>query len=140
MTARHQLDVLTKRQEIVLPPAQRSCEDHSFGLPTVIYWASAAFLFGFVGTMSLVFAHRELIVPMVVIVFFLAMFFAIPTLFVRIAPKDTRQSLSWSQLMEAGIDTATGRTSGRETAVLVLMLPFLILCWGFAIVVIATLA
>ena len=140
MSGRFQLGILTKRQEIVLPPALRSCNDHSFGLPNEVYWASAAFLFGFVGAMSLVFAHRELIVPMAVIVFFLAMFFAIPTLFVRIAPKDTRQSLSWSQLMDAGIDTSTGRTSGREAAVLVLMLPFLILCWGLAIVAIAALA
>ena len=47
MTGRYQSDALAKRNEIVAPPAARSCQDHSFELPSGLYWASAAFLFGF---------------------------------------------------------------------------------------------
>lgn len=139
MTRRYQLDVLAKRQEIVAPPAQRSCQDHSFEMPTGLYWASAAFLFGFVAVTSIGFATPGLIIPVGIIAFFLGMFFAIPALFVRSAPKDSRRSLSWSKLMERGIDTATGRTSGGEAVVLLLILPVLIFCWGLAVVAIAAL-
>lgn len=137
MTARFQPTILAKRNEIVPPPTRRSCEDHSFELPTGLYWASAAFLFGFVAVMSVGFRHQELLVPMAIIVFFLATFFAIPALFVRVAPKDSRRPLSWSELMEAGVDTATGQTSGREAAILVLMLPLLIFFWAVAVLAIA---
>ena len=139
MTRSYSLDVLVKRQEIVPPPAQRSCEDHSFEMPTGLYWASAAFLFGFVGVTSIGFATPGLIIPIGIIVFFLGMFFAIPALFVRSAPKESRRPLSWSDLMERGIDTATGRTSGREAVVLLLILPLLIFCWGVTVVAIAAL-
>ena len=139
MTARYQQDLLAKRQEIVAPPAPRSCQDHSFELPSGLYLASAIFLFGFVGITAMGLAHRELVVPMGIIVFFLAMFFAIPALFVRVAPRDRQHILTMAELMDRGIDTATGRTSGREAAVLVLMLPFLIFCWSIAVVVIAAL-
>ena len=71
MTRSYSLDVLVKRQEIVPPPAQRSCEDHSFEMPTGLYWASAAFLFGFVGVTSIGFATPGLIIPIGIIVFFL---------------------------------------------------------------------
>ena len=139
MTARYQSNLLALRHELVAPPAQRSCEDHSFEMPTGLYWASAAFLFGFVGVMSVGFESPGLLVPIAIIVFFLAMFFAVPVLFVRIAPKDSRRALGWSALMERGLDTATGQTSGREAAVLVLILPLLILCWAVAVVAIAAL-
>ena len=139
MTGRYQSDVLANQHEIVAPPAQRSCEDHSFEMPTGLYWASAAFLFAFVGVTSVGFASPGLMVPIAIIVFFLAMFFAVPVLFVRSAPKEARGALSWSALMESGIDTATGPTSGREAAILVLILPLLIFCWGVAVVTIAAL-
>ena len=138
MTRRYQLEVLVKRQEIVAPPAQRSCDDHSFEMPAGLYGTSAALLFGFVGVTSIGFATPGLIIPIGIIVFFLGMFFAIPALFVRRA-RDSRRALSWSELMECGIDTATGPTSGRETAILVLILPMLIFCWGGAVVAIAAL-
>jgi hypothetical protein len=38
-----------------------------------------------------------------------------------------------------GIQTATGRTSAREATILVLLLPFLILCFAIAIATIASL-
>lgn len=139
MTAHYQSTALAMRQEIVAPPAQRSCEDHSFEIPSGLYWTSAAFLFGFVAVTSIGFASAGLMVPIAVIVFFLAMFFTVPALFVRTSPKDSRRGLSWSGLMEGGMDTATGQTSGREAAVLVLILPLLIFCWGLAVVSIAAL-
>ena len=137
MTARYNSTVLAIRGEIVGPPRQRSCEHHSFEMPTGLYLASSALLFGFVAVTSIGFASAGLMVPIAIIVFFLAMFFTVPVLFVRAAPSDGRRALCWSALMDGGIDTATGQTSGREAAILVLILPLLIFCWGVAVVVIA---
>ena len=139
MTARYQSNFLALHRELVAPPAQRSCDDPNFEMPTGLYGASAALMLGFVAVASIGFATPGLIIPIGIIVFFLGMFFAIPALFVRTAPKDSPRALSWSELIEDGIDTATGPTSAREAAVLVLILPLLIFCWGVAVVAIAAL-
>lgn len=141
MTARYQADILIVTEEIVGPPTARSCEDHSFEFPTVIYGAMAAFLFGFMAVMATGFAHPELVVPMAINFIFLTAFFAVPVIFVRGSPRDIGPSARrWSEFMSAGVETATGHCSGREAVVLTLMLPFFILCWGVAVVVIAALA
>jgi len=51
-----------------------------------------------------------------------------------------KQGLSWSMFRYKGVETATGRTSAAEATVLVLLLPFVVLCFGIAVVTIAALA
>lgn len=138
MTARYQADILTRRDEIVAAPPPRACEDHSFEMPTGLYGAMAALLFGFMAIMATGFAHPALAVPMAINFIFLTAFFAVPALFVTGSPKQMGQSARrWSEFIRNGIDTATGRTSGGEAVVLTLMLPFFIFCWGIAVLVIA---
>ena len=140
MSARHKPAVLLKRDEIVAPPVARACEDHTFEFPTAIYGAMAVLLFGFMAVMAAGFAHPELVVPMGINFFFLAAFFGVPVLFVTGSPdKIGPRSMRWSDLMHYGVETTTGHTSGREAVVLILILPFLILCWGIAVVTIAAL-
>ena len=138
MTARYQSDTLIGTAELVPSPTDRACEDHSFELPTAIYGAMAALLFGFMGVMAVGFSHPEMVVPMGVNFAFLTAFFAVPAVVVN-ASIDGKRALSWSNFMRNGIDTATGRCSGGEATVLVLLLPFLIFCWAIAIVSIAAL-
>lgn len=139
MSARHKPAVLLQRDEIVAPPQLRACHDHSFEFPTAIYGAMAAFLFGFIAVMAIGFAGPGLTLPMAVNFAFLTAFFAVPVLFVMTSPGVGSRALRWSDFMQGGVDTATGRTSGREALVLTLMLPFLIFCWGIAVLVIAAL-
>ena len=140
MSARLKPAVLLQRDEIVAPPTQRACDDHSFEFPTGLYAAMAALLFGYMAVMAVGFGAPSLILPMAVNFIFLAAFFAVPVIFVGASPDDLgRRALRWSDFMRLGVDTATGRTSGREALVLVLMLPFLILCWGITVVTIAAL-
>jgi hypothetical protein len=73
------------------------------------------------------------------IFFFIASFFAIPVLFTRSAPASRTSALKWYQFLERGIDTPSGREKAGSAAVLVLILPFLILCFGIAIATIAAL-
>lgn len=75
-----------------------------------------------------------------VIFAFIAAFFAVPALFPGQAPEESRsRALSLFDFGHRGIATATGRASAREATILVLLLPALILCFGIAVAIIATL-
>lgn len=140
MSARQKPAALLQSDEIVAPPVAWACDDHSFEFPTAIYGAMAAMLFGFMAVMAVGLAEPGLVIPMAINFIFLTAFFAVPVIFVTASPDDVGpRALRWSDFMRDGVDTATGWTSGREAAVLTLMLPFLILCWGFVVVTIAAL-
>ena len=135
MSVRVDPKLLRAEAALVAPPVQRACDDHSFELPAGLYAAMAALLFGFLAVLAVGLADPGLVVPMGINFAFLSAFFAVPAIFVRTA-NDGRRSLSWSQFMARGVQTATGHSSGKEAAVLILMLPVLIFCWAIAIVVI----
>jgi len=138
MSAHLQSAALLERDEIVAPPALRACGDQSFEFPTGLYGAMAAMLFGFMAVMAIGFASPGLVVPIGIIVVFLTAFFAIPCLFVTTVPDGmASRALRWSDFMHNGVETETGHTSGGEAFTLVLILPFLILCWGIAVSIIA---
>ena len=136
MTTRVKPEVLVARDEIVAPPAQRACDDQSFELPSGLYVAMAALFAGFVGVLSLAFRGGHLAVVYGVIFAFIAAFFAIPAIFPAMAP-DRKKALSWSTFRMRGVQTATGRTRAGEATALVLLLPFLIFCFGMAVAAIA---
>ena len=138
MTSRMDQVKLLARDEIVASPAQRACEDHSFALSSAVFGVMAALFFGFLGVLAIGLAEPQLIVPMGVNFAFLTAFFAVPAIFGNMT-KDERRSLRWSEFMRKGIQTATGHSSGREAAVLVLVLPALIFFWALAIVTIVAL-
>ncbi len=140
MTRRLDHAELLVRQEIVAPPSPRACTDRGFELPTGLYVAMAAMFLGFVGVLSFAFRNPGMAVPFGICVVFIAAFFTVPTLMVRTKSQDaSTPALSWSRFMEDGIATATGRTAGTDATVLVLLLPFLILCWAISVAVIAAL-
>lgn len=140
MTRRLTHAELAARHEIAAPPMPRACTDRGFELPTALYAAMAAMFLGFVGVLSFAFRNPELAVPFGIFVAFIAAFFIVPGLWARMKPEDSRtMPLDWSRFMADGIDTGTGHSSGREAAVLALLLPFLILCWAISVAVIAAL-
>jgi len=137
MTARYNSEILIARDEIVAPPAARACDDRTFEMPAGIYVAMGLFFLGFVSVLSFAFMGPGLVVPYAICVAFIAAFFAVPAIFVRTGPEELRsKALDWYRFREQGIATATGRTGAAEATVLALLLPFLILCWGVAIVLI----
>lgn len=136
MTTRHTHEVLIARDEIVAPPAPRACDDHSFELPTGIYVTMAIMFTGFVVVLGMAF-RGEMAVSLGVIFFFIAAFFAVPSLFPGLARDSRSRALGWNEFMDKGIETATGRITGAGAAVLVLLLPFLILCFAVAVASIA---
>jgi len=140
MTRRLDHAELIVRQEIVAPPSLRACTDRGFELPTGLYVAMAAMFLGFVGVLSFAFRNPEMAVPFGVFVAFITAFFVVPGLWARMKPEDSRTpALDWSRFISEGVVTATGHTSGREAAVLMLLLPFLIFCWAIAVALVAAL-
>ena len=129
---------LLASEEVVESPTARACQDQSFELPTGVYVAMALMFAGFVTVLAFAF-HGSMAVSYGVIFAFLAMFFAVPSLFPKMANGGSARALEWREFSSRGIDTATGRTSATSATVLVLVLPFLILCFGIAVALIAAL-
>lgn len=113
--------------------------DRSFELPLELYASTAALYLAYVGVMAIGFGNPGLIVPMAIIVTFIAMFFAVPTMWMQMKPDHPQQLTSWARFRRCGIMTAFGRTAAGPATVQVLILPALILVWGFAVVTIAAL-
>lgn len=139
MTTHHSPEVLAANADIVAPPAAPSWNDHSFELPPAIYIAMGALFFGFIAVLSMAFLNPAMAVPFAVCALFIVVFFTVPVIFVRTAPTDGSKPLRWSRFMEKGVAIEHGRCSGGEAAVLVLMLPALIFCFGVAIATIVAL-
>lgn len=133
MTTRQEAEVLVARDEIVPGPGGRACEDQSFELPGSLYTTMAVMFAGFIAVLGFAFRGGHLAVVYGVIFAFLSAFFAIPAMFQQ------KRGLSWAMFRHQGIKTATGRASAAEATVLVLLLPFLIFCFGTTVAVIATL-
>ena len=121
---------------LLLPP---HTVDRSFGLPTGLYVAMATLFFGFCAVTSVGFGNPAMILPMAIIVIFIAMFFAVPALWVRMNPENPVPTTTWAEFRRNGIMTPFGRATANAVMVQVLILPVLIFLWGVAVVTIAAL-
>ena len=141
MSRRRTREQLLVRDEIVAAPGRRACDDQSFELPTAIYVAMASMFAGFIAVLSFAFRGGHMAVVYGVIFAFIMAFFAVPALFPGMARDQAQtKALSLFDFGRRGIATATGRTSARDAAILVLLLPFLIFCFGIAVATIAALS
>lgn len=121
----------------VLPEPKKT--DRGFELPSGLYIAMATLFFGFVGVMASGFSSPAMIIPTAIIVIFVAVFFAVPTLWARMKPDNPQRPLSWQRFTAKGIMTATGHSEAGAATVQVLILPALIFLWGVAVVTVAAL-
>ena len=142
MTRRLDHAQLLARREIVRSPtlpSRTACDDHSFELPTGLYIAMAGLFLGFVTVLTLAFSGHMAVSYGVIAVFIFA-FFGLPAIFAHAGPEEQRRTraLRWHDFLDKGIVTATGRCSGKEAVVLVLLLPVLIFAFGIAVAVMGT--
>ena len=117
----------------LLPP---QVVDRTFELPTGIYATMATLFFGFMVLMAAGFGNPEMILPIAIIVLFLAMFFAIPAIWTRMQPDNARRAISWSRFQRDGIITAFGRVGAGDATSQVLILPAVVFGWGLAVLTI----
>lgn len=113
--------------------------DRSFELPAVLFGVTAGCYLAFLATMAVGFGNPHLILPMAIIVAFFVMAFAVPAMWMRMRPDNTQALTSWARFSRDGIKTAFGPSTAGAATVQVLILPVLILIWGFATVAIAAL-
>jgi len=139
MTRRVNHAQLLADQEIARPPAladPRACDSRSFNLPGGIYAAMVLFIGSAFAVLAAAF-RTNMLVSFGIIFALLAAFFGIPAIFVKASPRESARALSWHAFLSKGVDTATGVTKPAEATLLVLVLPFLILCWAIAVAIIA---
>ena len=113
--------------------------DRTFELPAALYGLTAAGYLGFVGLTALAFGNPKLIVPFAIIAVFIAMFFGLNAMWMRMKPEHPQRLTSWARFQRDGIMTPYGRSTAGAATVQVLILPALILLWGLAVVTIAAL-
>lgn len=111
--------------------------DRSFELPTALYALTALGYLTFIGLTALAFGNPGLILPMAIFVTFIVMLFGVSAMWVRMKPEKAPAALSWGKFLVNGVRTSTGPLTAKEASVQVLILPALIVTWGFAVVVIA---
>ena len=111
--------------------------DRTFELPTGLYVAMAGLFFAATMTMALGFAAPMLVVPTAIFVVFIAMFFAVPALWVRMKPDAPQRATSWDRFRRFGIMTHYGHSTASAATIQLLILPALILLWAIAVVTIA---
>jgi len=141
MAERVTRQLITERAIIYEAPVLRlpTTVDRNFGLPTVLYMAMAGLFFAAVGVMAFGFAAPAMVVPTGIIAVFIAMFFAVPAMWVRMKPANPQRATSWARFRQHGIQTFYGRSTAAAATMQVLILPALILVWGLAVVTIAAL-
>lgn len=113
--------------------------DRNFELPAALYGLTAAGYLGFVGLTALAFGNPKLILPFAIIAVFIAMFFGLNAMWMRMKPEHPQRLTPWSRFRQQGIMTAYGRSTAGAATVQVLILPVLIFMWGLAVVTIAAL-
>jgi hypothetical protein len=82
------------------------------------------------------FKNPGMIIPIGIVVVLIGMFFAVPTLWMRMRPEHPDRLTSWSHFRQHGIVTAYGRCSAAAATIQVLILPVLVLVWGLTVLTI----
>ena len=110
--------------------------DRNFELPAALFGATAALYFGFVAVMAIGFGNPHMIVPLGIIVTFIAMFFAVPAMWMRMKPDHAQRLTGWGRFQATGVQTLYGHMTAGAATVQVLILPALIFGWAVAVVTI----
>jgi hypothetical protein len=111
--------------------------DRTFELPAGLFVGTAACYFAFLGLMIAGFGNPALILPMAIFMVFIAMFFGVPAMWMRMKPDHAQKLTSWTRFQRDGVMTAYGRSTAGAAMVQVMILPVLIVLWGLAVVTIA---
>lgn len=138
MTKRLDQQLLARTADLVPAPAlPRACTDRGFELPTALYIATIGAYLAFLAIMAIGFQSRDMLLPMVIFVAYIAMLFGVPAMWARMKPDTATPPMSLGAFRANGIMTHTGHNRAGAAAVQVLLLPAMILLWGVAVVAIA---
>lgn len=122
------------------PNLRQGIETRHFDLPVALHAGYFGLVLAYLGVMFLGFRSPGMIIPIAICVIFTVGFYAVPALWSGMKPDhEDDRPLGMDALLQRGITTHTGWCRGRDAIVQVMLLPVLILGWGFAVVTIAAL-
>lgn len=130
-------ELITEKGRIVEAPHIPTTVDRSFQVPTKLYGTTVGCYLGFLAVMAMGFGTPGLIIPMVIFAFFIVAAFGVPAIWTKLAGIRSGRPMSDGEFAQKGIQTNTGPLKARDAAAQMLILPVLILLWGFAVVTIA---
>ncbi|MEO9463403.1 MAG: hypothetical protein ABJ242_11800 [Marinomonas sp.] len=116
---------------------QPTIVDRTFELPSALYAVTVGLYLAFLGVMFMGFSTPGLIIPMAIFVIFVVGGFGVPAIWTRLKTESKAKPMTMGLFERDGIMTNTGRLTAREATIQMLILPVLILLWGFAVVTIA---
>ncbi|MHA7818946.1 MAG: hypothetical protein ACX930_04790 [Erythrobacter sp.] len=122
----------------VAKPEMQVEGDRNFGIPTGFYAMTGGFYLAFVAVMAAGFGSSGLVIPMVIFAFFIVAGFGVPAIWTRLKDNASKP-MSGAEFRSKGIMTNTGRLAPRDAAIQMLILPVLIVLWGFTSVIVAAL-
>ena len=110
--------------------------DRNFELPTALYAATVGLYLAFIAVMFAGFGNPGLILPMAIFAVFIVAGFGVPAVWTRLRG-NVSKPMTLGGFGHKGIMTHTGRLAPRDATIQMLILPVLIVLWGFTTVVIA---
>ena len=136
-------EVLAAAERVEAPSLRNirtDIEDRSFGLPSALHVTYFGAFIADLAIMGIGFPNPEMVLPMAIFFLFVVAAFVVPMMWAKMAPERSSRAMRLDTLLAKGIATETGKSSGGDAVVQVLILPILIVGWGIAAVSIAALA
>ena len=118
-------------------PNLRQDVDRTFEMPTALYGATVGLYLGFIAILGIGLSTPELAIPMAIFAIFIVGLFGAPALWLGLGRKPEARAKTLGELMQHGIATHTGLLKGKDAVVQMMILPVLVLVWGFTILLIA---
>lgn len=121
----------------VAPPADflPNRSGRVFDLHPALHVALFGGFFVYLGIMWSAFGNAELAIPFAIFAIFLAGSFITPALWARVSPH-TGPKADWSRFLRDGFTCETGHLTAGATVAQVMIMPVMLIFWGFAIAVI----
>lgn len=124
----------------IIPDERGSTQvERTYELPSALYVVSASMFLAFLATMWFGFSSPGLIIPMAIFTIFIVGFYGLPAVWTSMKPDHRAKPMTMGVFARDGIMTNTGRLNAREATIQMLILPVLVVFWGFAVVTIAAL-
>lgn len=139
----HYLESALRERATLVPaiaPRLSNRAERTFGLHPALFVATIGSYFAFLAIMAASFMNPNLLIPFAIFVAYLAMYFAVPALWTKVAGRPVGRFQSWAEFRSEGMDILTGHIGSGGAIAQVLVLPVLIVGFAFAVAIIAALA
>ena len=133
-------EIEARARVVAAPVAATSAERRrgrrAFDLHPAVHGLTIAAYAVFATILCTTFMAPGMIVPAAIVAVSVVALFLTPGLWARVVPDEGKPKQSWSEFMDEGVDTITGRLSAGAAMAQILTLPALVVCLAIAMAVI----